>query len=259
MIKVVVFDIDGTLYSRKERVVLDSTILALKKLKERGYIVVVATGRTFHNICKGVLSEYYDYLVAANGHVLMNSKSEMLFLEHFKQEETQALVDFCNERQLGLILKMDDGCYLYANHQSFNTTHWGTDGVENVYQGIEDHHLTNLVNCAYIKCAPEDKIDFKSICPSIKFVHTGTETYDVYYENLDKAITIERLLKDLNLTWDNCLAIGDGMNDVEMISKAKIGVAMGDGHDAIIKIADFITTGSREDGIYHALQTYELI
>ena len=47
MIKVVIFDIDGTLYSRNERVVLDSTILALKKLKEKGYIIVVATGEPF--------------------------------------------------------------------------------------------------------------------------------------------------------------------------------------------------------------------
>jgi len=259
MIKMIIFDVDGTLYSRGERVILDSTISALKRLKEQGYIVVVATGRTFHNICKGVLSEYYDYLIAANGHALMDSEGKMLYLEHFKPEETQALIDFSVKRNLGLILKMDDACYLYGNYNAFNVVRWGDDGVEDFYQGTEKLHLTNPVNCAYIKCTPEDKMAFTAICPTIKFAHTGTDTYDIYYEKLNKAVTIEFLLHKLNLTWDNCLAIGDGVNDIEMIVKAKVGVAMGDSHEKLKDIADFITTGSKEDGIYHALESYSLL
>ena len=44
-----------------------------------------------------------------------------------------------------------------------------------------------------------------------------------------------------------------------MITKAKVGISMGDANERLLKVADFVTTGSREDGIYHALKTYELI
>lgn len=259
MIKIVAFDIDGTLYSRQQRKILDSTIKALAALKEKGILIVVATGRTFTLISQGVLSKYYDYLVSSNGHRLMDSNGNVLFAQYFTDAETQQLVDFCQQRDLALILKMDDACYLYANHKSFDTVSWGSDGVEKFYPDQEDHHLSHPVNCAFIKCSPQDKKDFEEICPNIEFTATGESTYDVYYRDLDKAITIEKLLQHLGLDWDDCMAVGDGGNDMEMISRAGIGVVMGDGNEELKKLADYVTDSSEHDGIYNALKKYQLI
>ena len=259
MIKMVAFDIDGTLYSRGERIILDSTFSALKKLRENGILVTVATGRVHHNLMKGALSEYYDYMVAGNGHVLINAEREMLFQQYFDPKETQMLVDFCYERELGLILKMDDACYLYANHESFNIPVWGSDGVEIFYSGMEDKHLSQSVNCAFVKCTPQDAEDFEKLSEHIGFVRTGNDQYDVYYKNINKAVTLGNLLESLGLSWENCMAFGDGTNDMEMIMHAGIGVAMGDGNELLKEQADYVTKGSREDGIYSALEVYDLL
>jgi len=259
MIKMVAFDIDGTLYSRGERVILDSTFSALRKLKENGILVTIATGRVHHNLMKGVLSDYYDYMVAGNGHILINAKKDMLFQQYFDPVETQLLVDFCHERELGLILKMDDACYLYANHESFNIPVWGSDGVEVFYSGFEDRHLSHGVNCAFVRCTPQDAKDFEKMSEHIGFVQTGNDQYDVYYKGLNKAVTLEYLLGSLGLSWENCMAIGDGANDMEMIVHAGVGIAMGDGNETLKEHADYVTKGSREDGIYFVLEEYGLL
>ena len=44
------FDVDGTLISRKRSYISDSVIEALKKLREKGIKLFIATGRHYHNI-----------------------------------------------------------------------------------------------------------------------------------------------------------------------------------------------------------------
>jgi len=45
---------------------------------------------------------------------------------------------------------------------------------------------------------------------------------------------------------------GDGINDIELIEMADIGVAMGNAEDTVKAIADFVTKNIEDDGIYYA-------
>ncbi len=68
-IKAAVFDIDDTLFDMKEKRFIPSAIEGLKKLQEKGILVILATGRppqTALSICEeGVCP---DYTVCVNGH-----------------------------------------------------------------------------------------------------------------------------------------------------------------------------------------------
>ena len=55
------------------------------------------------------------------------------------------------------------------------------------------------------------------------------------------------------------MAIGDSDNDIDMLKLVNVGVAMGNGNDDIIKIADYITSDINDDGIEKALQHFDLI
>ena len=52
------------------------------------------------------------------------------------------------------------------------------------------------------------------------------------------------------------MAFGDGINDLEMLQAAGVGVAMGQGREEIKAIADYVTDSVDRDGIVTALQAF---
>ena len=57
----------------------------------------------------------------------------------------------------------------------------------------------------------------------------------------------------------NCIAIGDGPNDLQMMEYAGISVAMGNARDEVKRLADMVTDHIDEDGILHAFERLGLI
>ncbi len=55
------------------------------------------------------------------------------------------------------------------------------------------------------------------------------------------------------------IAFGDGENDMEMLSAAGIGVAMGNALPCVKEIADYVTETVEQDGILRALQNFRLL
>ncbi len=52
------------------------------------------------------------------------------------------------------------------------------------------------------------------------------------------------------------MAIGDQMNDLDLLEWAGLGIAMGNGRRELKQIADDITLANSEDGVAHALNKY---
>lgn len=63
----------------------------------------------------------------------------------------------------------------------------------------------------------------------------------------------------LGLNIDETMAFGDGGNDISIIKKAGIGVAMGNAGDNLKEVADYITTSVDEDGVKNALVHFGVI
>ena len=54
------------------------------------------------------------------------------------------------------------------------------------------------------------------------------------------------------------ICIGDEINDLEMISHAGLGVAMGNAIPAVKAVADYITCSNEEDGVAHVVEQFVL-
>ena len=85
---------------------------------------------------------------------------------------------------------------------------------------------------------------------------------DFYLEfvakGIDKAATLEVLLKHLGLTRDSLAAFGDSYNDIPMIKYAGFGVAMANSIPEVLQAADAVTKSNDEDGVAHAIYRYLL-
>lgn len=75
----------------------------------------------------------------------------------------------------------------------------------------------------------------------------------------NKGMAVERLCEYLGISIEDTVAFGDSMNGLEMIQAAGLGICMGNGSEALKKIADEVCAPVEEDGLYQAFQAHELI
>ncbi|MFC8797600.1 HAD family hydrolase [Promicromonospora sp. NPDC057138] len=76
----------------------------------------------------------------------------------------------------------------------------------------------------------------------------GPDWLDVTGPGVSKATTLERLRTKLGVAIEHTVAIGDGPNDIEALTWAGRGVAMGHAAEAVREAADEVTGTIDEDG-----------
>lgn len=67
---------------------------------------------------------------------------------------------------------------------------------------------------------------------------------------------LEKLRVELGVATTETLAVGDGINDLEMLSWAAHGVAMGHSPAPVLAVADEICPSAAEDGLATVLSQW---
>jgi Cof subfamily protein (haloacid dehalogenase superfamily) len=71
---------------------------------------------------------------------------------------------------------------------------------------------------------------------------------------VNKAEALKHLAAILGLDLSQVAAIGDGLNDIEMLREAGLGIAMGNAPAAVKSVADWVTGTNDEAGVAQAVQ-----
>lgn len=84
----------------------------------------------------------------------------------------------------------------------------------------------------------------------------GASLCQIMPAQTSKYNSIQKISRKLNLENWKILAFGDDYNDLEMLEKADIGVAMGNAEEQIKAVADFVTLSNEEDVVAVFLSSY---
>ena len=248
MKEMVCFDIDGTLRDTKDHIVLDSTMKALRKLKENGYKIVISTGRGKDSLEGTGMMEIIDWdgFVCNNGQVVMNSNREIIYHALMDPKAVEEVLRVAEETGRVVCLKAkqrklnkEPNEYTFTSLKFFNNplppvgTYEGEDvDAMIVYGPMHDDY--------------KDFLDIEGIS-----VYPGESTYaDVCIKGVTKASGIKVLLDLYGLK--EYIAFGDSMNDYYMIREAKISVCMGQGNEDLKKMSTYVTDAIDQDGLYNA-------
>lgn len=263
-IKMLVLDIDGTLipYTR------ESISLKLKETlnlaKEKGLQILIATGRHYLFVHDSLFVDINpDYLVTINGACLVDKHGTVIESHAMQLNDVHLLRQLSKEHGIGLGFKFKEGVVVYENYdQFFDGYTKGKDYGDAIFANPTDvdFHVTHGLPLGAFLIGDEEIIDkFKGQVPSLTFAWSFKNGYDTYPPTISKATTIASVLAMHNLTWDNVMSFGDAENDIEMLRKSKIGVAMGNARDIVKKEADFVTTSVDEDGVAFAIEHFNLL
>lgn len=85
--------------------------------------------------------------------------------------------------------------------------------------------------------------------PEIKITASTRNNLELNIASANKGRALGRLAEHLGLTLANCMAFGDGLNDLTMIQAAGVGVAMANAVDEVKRAANIVTVSNDDDGV----------
>ncbi|QAA34370.1 HAD family hydrolase [Clostridium manihotivorum] len=260
--KAAFFDIDGTLarFNGKELIVPESTSFALKEFRDKGNLAFICSGRPIRFIKEQFEEQSFDGYIAGNGthiafkgqpiyHRLIEADTIRYLIKAFDELDISCCFSGVNE---GYGYNMDrhriEEFNAQFREQNYINEQWKAEDIKvntlDIFYSKED----NIKACQeYFR----DKLVFNTHGPHM--------SADVSFVEWGKSHAIECLVKYLNIKIEDTLAFGDGYNDVEMLKTVNLGIAMGNGVEALKQVSDYVTTDMLEDGIYNAMKEYSLI
>ena len=257
MIKIVFFDIDGTLVSFKTHKVPFSTREAISELRKKGIKVFVATGRH-----KATIDNLDD--IEFDGYITMNGAycfagDKVIFKEPIPKSNIDKLIEFQKNSFAFPVFFMAEHklCVNYYNddvHHLIKMINFPILPVE----PIED--MANREIFQMVSFVDEDKA--KSVlpllvdCSDARWYHTFT---DVINRNVSKKVGVAKVLEYYGFSQDEAMAFGDGGNDIPMLQAVTNSVAMGNAEQSVKSVSNYVTDTVDDDGILKALKHFSLI
>ena len=89
--------------------------------------------------------------------------------------------------------------------------------------------------------------------PGIRVTSSTTNNLELNIASAHKGNALRRFAERLGLTLGNCMAFGDGMNDLTMVEAAGLGIAMANAEDEVKRVAKDVTLSNDEDGVAKGL------
>ena len=257
--KILFFDVDSTLYSHKTNTVPQSAVDAVKKAKENGHIIVLATGRSkLLTATLGIFEKIdFDYFVTINGTLVLDKNDNIIFSLPCNKDSINEVLKIVDKHQLNLCFINKDDYYLYKDEDK--RSHLGYDPLH-IEVPLKKPYMNEDIYQMNLFCEDEYVSEFIDKTNNyLSYSKLNDYGYDVYAKDQTKATGIKHLIEYLNIDLEDTIAFGDGHNDREMIEYCHIGVAMGNALQKVKEVSNYITDDIDNDGIYKAMKYLKLI
>lgn len=257
-IKLIAADVDDTLIPGGQLRLSPRLKKDLLKVREKGIHLLVNTGRHYTFVQPTLFEDLPMELIGTiNGACLVRRDGSVIEKHEMTDEAMNALTEICLHEGIGLGYKFVDRVVAYANGQRFIDGYCKTDRERSIVQVDETrtHHLTagRPLGAFIIGTAEQVEPHYGDV-PGMTFAWSCPDGYDVFQSNLNKGTIVEPILKIYGLTWDQVMSFGDAGNDIPFISRAGIGVAMGNARKEVQEAADLVAPDCREDGVAQVLE-----
>ncbi len=261
--KVIFFDVDGTLieFLGGLESPLETTVEAINRLKKKGHIVVVATGRPKSFIPREILKLDFDGYITSNGAVV-EAHGEIISEIKVDRDTLHKAVEMFKQEKIEYILEGYEKSYFSNLESRESKNFYEVFGVpkENI---TDDWSLEEIeTNKLVVTLNNERQLEKCKELLGEEFVfmqHPGALSYDVYLKSCTKADGIFEYLKHTKMDIKDTYAFGDGINDIEMLQTVENGIAMGNAKDEVKKAAKYATDDVYSHGIIHGLKKVGLL
>jgi len=262
--KLIALDLDGTALkdggwlSDVTRKVISNAVLA-------GFLVVPTTGRTLTEIPDEILAiPGIRYAIVSNGASIMDLENDeeiysdlisldsakilfdLLYAQNVAFQAYSEGVSFCDERFMAEVVGhfggRDKNYYWLAERIRF------VKNLPAYFEKAKRHIEKITVN----RIIGEDRIMIEQALAEISTVVTTSSdprNMEINSATANKGSALLELSRGLGILPEHVMAIGDGNNDIEMLSVAGFSVAMGNAEPGAKQVASYVTVSNNDDGV----------
>ncbi|MEE0061459.1 MAG: Cof-type HAD-IIB family hydrolase [Acutalibacteraceae bacterium] len=265
--EIIILDIDGTLVNSK-KVITEHTLSTLLNLQKLGKKVALASGRPIQGILGHAktlhLNDFGGYILAYNGGAVINaSTNEVMYSKYFPNE---LIPEICEElKNTNVTINTYEGDKIIEGNalNKYSDIESRIVGMEAKFVENFAEYVTFDINKLLLAGDPDEILRLEKLFSERYKGVIGVFRSEEFFLELvplgvDKAKSIDVLLSKLGLTSEQCIACGDGYNDITMIQYAGLGVAMGNAVDEVKAAANLITVTNDEDGVAKIVEEYML-
>ncbi len=256
----VFFDYDGTLADENRGIHMptEATRRAICRLRENGYLAILATGRAIPYVYD--MGIEFDGMITSNGTYAIVA-GEVVMNYPMDKTELVRLLDRIAEMGMCCIIDHPVKC-LTADLKNGEFQTWldTFDLREESFRAIEaGEEITGYKLCVlYNEIEQIERLQAEF--PGFEFFCQRVFKYaDVNIRGFNKAFGVKAICEHFGLLCEHTYAFGDGTNDLQMIQCVGHGVAMGNHAPELEKDAELITRTVAEEGIEWGLKHYGLI
>lgn len=272
MIKLVASDLDGTIIG-KDNDIFEENFKAINDINKNNIPFVVCTGKTY-SIYKGLSSSFHaSYGIFGNGTSIVDLKTgKEIYKNLLEKDDVIKVIKLAKENNLHVhiytdkqivterLLYMDLRNYklqkdsIYNNNLEFKI-------VPDLLKYVSTHNVsiskavissTNSLDDIKFKISNEFNVSVLNIKKYGKYkdaiIDKEYEYLDIMPKNVSKGHALEFLSNYLNINKNEILAIGDNLNDLEMVQNAGVGIAVNNAYNELKQIANYTTEKPVEKG-----------
>ncbi|MDD8049366.1 MAG: HAD family hydrolase [Thomasclavelia sp.] len=259
MSKALFFDIDGTLLDHANGIneIPSSVKKEMKRLQDDNNYLFIASGRPYAFLSKEIKEAGFDGYVLCNGaHVLFHD--EIIYHRTLEHEKVDRLINYLEMNNWEYVIETENYSYLNPKYtvldEFFKECH-----IDENYMVYEFDKEKIKRKALKIEVNSKDDevpalVDF--IANDFDYDSHGTaNSLEIYSNYINKASGIKSVCDYLNISMDDTYAFGDGTNDIEMLTEAHHGIAMGNALEEVKEAANEVCDSIKNDGLAKYLQT----
>lgn len=265
MTKMIVVDLDGTLLNEKSKV-SENTKDYLNTLKDKGYTIVIATGRTYASCKKATDNAMFaNFLITDAGSRIYEVNGNPILENSLNRTIVEDLLKIYDDNFTYLYINNKDMCYRYTDNIK--------DNIDYIYYTKDkDYILSNCGNVSHISLSliNNDLVEefYQKLVNTYENINafimqdsfSDEKCIVVLPENCSKYNAIRKLAECLNIENDEIMAFGDGLNDIEMLTNVGHSAALKNALPKVKQAAEDITDqDNTKDGVIDYLKDYLIL
>ena len=272
MVKIIAFDLDGTLYDSHKHIDKD-TVHKIIELEQKGIVVGIVTGRFYEELDEVIeklkLREYNGFVASSNGleiHDFLDGKIKCF--TRLSKDEVKELIEEAKKHHM-ISYVWQNGRYSMFDISFMNGLKKLASVIPFNVQYIRALRETEFENSISLEVPLYDKVCFvglpilklkKSILkqhPEYRFYDVGRLGTELCKKDVGKLEAIQFICRKKNTSIDCVMAFGDNGNDVNLLASCGYGVAMKNGSAQAKKAAKYISDYTNiEQGVLRFINSF---